>query len=431
MRGDPREGHMARSSPARAPGTTVTVADLYFNTPAPASSCAAKPPSSALRDSQAHRAGAPRNRVHLKHNGRASRHLRSQLCVSAWLRSWAANSSTPRCRRAQPARARIRVRRISAGAGRAQYFFVNGAACATGAGHAAREAYAEMLHASASPLPAVLEMIRAASTFNVHPAKTEVRFRDSRSIHQFCCMPCGALSDAAEAPIAYATLSQTQGGQSSFVCSTALAYQRSWARQFLCRRRKTPRRSAMRSRSFMASTSWRRTKPAWCWSTCMLPRAHRDGEAEEQPRCRRVERQSLLVPALFRAEALESRCRGNREALERLGLEMSAAGPNELAVRAARAACGGDVSAWRARPAELRESRRAVLFKRQNELLATMACHAAVRANRLLSIAEMNALLRDMRKPSARAPATMPPDLVSADPSRSHKLFLRGAEVGA
>src|SRR5207245_11031362 len=52
----------------------------------------------------------------------------------------------------------------------------------------------------------------------------------------------------------------------------------------------------------------------------------------------RVERQSLQIPALFRAEALEvATAEENREALERLGLEISVAGPNELAVRAASA----------------------------------------------------------------------------------------------
>jgi DNA mismatch repair protein MutL len=115
-----------------------------------------------------------------------------------------------------------------------------------------------------------------------------------------------------------------------------------------------------------------------------------------------LERQSLLVPAVFRAEAIDvATAEENRAALESLGLEVTVAGPNELAVRAAPALlAGGDVAALaRALLAELREFGAAqVLAARQNELLATMACHAAVRAHRVLSVPEMNALLREMEE---------------------------------
>jgi DNA mismatch repair protein MutL len=115
-----------------------------------------------------------------------------------------------------------------------------------------------------------------------------------------------------------------------------------------------------------------------------------------------VQRQSLLVPALFRAEALDiATAEENRDALERLGLELSVAGPGELAVRAAPALlAGGDVPGLARNVLnEIREFGAAqALSARQNELLATMACHAAVRANRILSTAEMNALLREMEE---------------------------------
>jgi len=108
------------------------------------------------------------------------------------------------------------------------------------------------------------------------------------------------------------------------------------------------------------------------------------------------------VPAVLRAEALEvATAEENRAPLEQLGLEVAASGPNELAVRAAPALlAGGDVAALtRDLLREIREFGAAtVLSSRQNELLATMACHAAVRANRILSLAEMNALLREMEE---------------------------------
>jgi len=115
-----------------------------------------------------------------------------------------------------------------------------------------------------------------------------------------------------------------------------------------------------------------------------------------------VQRQSLLVAAVFQAEALDvATAEENRDALERLGLELSVAGPNELAVRAAPALlAAGDVAGLaRGVLAELRQFGAAqVLASRQNELLATMACHAAVRANRALTLTEMNALLREMEQ---------------------------------
>ena len=115
-----------------------------------------------------------------------------------------------------------------------------------------------------------------------------------------------------------------------------------------------------------------------------------------------VQRQALLVPAVFRAEAVDvATAEENRPALERIGLELSVSGPAELAVRAAPAplANGDIVGLARGVLKEIREyGASEVLAARQNELLATMACHAAVRANRILTVAEMNALLREMEE---------------------------------
>jgi DNA mismatch repair protein MutL len=110
--------------------------------------------------------------------------------------------------------------------------------------------------------------------------------------------------------------------------------------------------------------------------------------------------QPLLIPATFAASPLEmAAAEENAGALDRLGFAIGALGPSTLAVRGIPAplADADAVTLARAVLHDLRESAGSeVLTARRDELLSTMACHGAVRANRSLTLPEMNALLREM-----------------------------------
>ncbi len=112
--------------------------------------------------------------------------------------------------------------------------------------------------------------------------------------------------------------------------------------------------------------------------------------------------QPLLIPATFAATPTEvATAEAQSDALAALGLDVAPLSPGVLAVRARPAALADadPVALARAVLAELGEvdgSR--VVQRARDELLATMACHGAVRANRALTLPEMNALLRDMER---------------------------------
>jgi DNA mismatch repair protein MutL len=117
---------------------------------------------------------------------------------------------------------------------------------------------------------------------------------------------------------------------------------------------------------------------------------------------RAIESQPLLIPATFAATAQEiATAEAQADNLRALGLDVSPLAAGVLAVRSHPAAlAGGDVvELARSVLAELAQFDASTLIQRaQHEILSTMACHGAVRANRLLTLDEMNALLRDMER---------------------------------
>jgi DNA mismatch repair protein MutL len=110
--------------------------------------------------------------------------------------------------------------------------------------------------------------------------------------------------------------------------------------------------------------------------------------------------QPLLIPATFAATPQEvATAQGSADTLAALGLEITPFSPKTLAVRAVPSSLADADAVELARSvlAELAQHEASSVIERaQNELLSTMACHGAVRANRKLTLDEMNGLLRQM-----------------------------------
>ena len=113
-----------------------------------------------------------------------------------------------------------------------------------------------------------------------------------------------------------------------------------------------------------------------------------------------IESQPLLIPVSFAATAEEvAAAEQHADTLAQLGLDVAPLSTRTLAVRSRPAllAASDLVALTRELLAEMAQfDASSVLERAQHEILATMACHGAVRANRQLTLDEMNALLRDM-----------------------------------
>ena len=300
----------------------------------------------------------------------------------------------------------------------AQYFFVNGRYVRDKVlTHAVRAAYADVLHGASQPMYCLFLTIDPKRVdVNVHPTKTEVRFRDSSSVHQFVLHAVqAALAQPVQPthwqqPAPVALESDTLSPDASNVI-----------------RRGTDRRQLPR-------VCWRSGRPPLQATTNEEPAdvplgfavaqlsgiyilaqnergliivdmhaAHERIVYEKLKRQldqRQIPQQRLLIPQVFAATAVEIATAGEHgELLEQLGLDVSLASPTQVALRGVPALLSQADGAQLTRDV-LRDVREyggsRVLTEHRNELLSTLACHGAVRANRRLTIDEMNALLREM-----------------------------------
>jgi DNA mismatch repair protein MutL len=420
---------------ARQQGTTVSVADLYFNTPARRKFMRTEATEFGHCEGVFQRIALARPDVAfvLKHNGRVSAHYRAHTVaerVAAILGKEFSAASL-----AVEAEAGTLSLRGFAGAPQAarnradqQYFFVNGRYVRDRLlSHAAREAYADVLHGDRQPAYALfLELDPRGVDVNVHPAKTEVRFRDSRSIHQFVfhAVRRALSASAADAPVAYAHLDSQSNSvaprpayrpfQAGLgVEQPAAAYQSMFARGAADRadletHSLPPDSPGSQPLGYAIAQLHGIYILAQNEAGLVLVDMHAAHERIVYEKMRNsldagaLQRQALLVPAMFQADSVEvATAEEQREALEQLGFEIGVASPTTLAVRAVPASlASGDLPALaRSVLADLREfGATEALATRRDELLSTMACHAAVRANRILSVPEMNALLREMEE---------------------------------
>jgi DNA mismatch repair protein MutL len=418
---------------AAAAGTTVEVHDLYFNTPARRKFLRSPATEFAHSEETFRRIALSRPDVRftLTHNGRAQSHLHpasAEERIHAVLGEAFREAAIPVRVEAGSFRLRGLVARptYSRGARDAQYLFVNGRYVRDKLlAHAVRQAYHDVLHHERHPAYVLfLDLDPALVDANVHPTKIEVRFRDSRGIHQL-------VFHALEKALA-GTRAGTSPAQESGI---AMAFPRADATAF---RQSGMDLSAAEPAAFYATLfgAGQATLEAPAHAPATLPHdaphplgfalaqlagiyilaqndkglvvvdmhAAHERIVYEQLKSAldddRIPTQQLLIPATMAASALDvATVEDNAQTLSRLGFELAVIAPNAIAVRSVPMTLAQADAAELARDvlsevAQFGGSR--VLAERQNEMLSTMACHAAVRANRSLTLAEMNALLRDM-----------------------------------
>ena len=367
-----------------------------------------------------------------------------------------------------------------------QYFFVNGRVVKDKViTHAVRQAYRDLLYGGRHPAYVLfLELDANRVDVNVHPTKHEVRFRDSRSVHGFVFSTLGRTlaevrpgdhaNEANLTDLVPATFEQvsigldvpanqsgdamyTREGRAGVEGTVASTMGDSWTRDHggTLPQSVAPRTSASASLGQHAgattNVSHGEVPPlgfavahlhgayivAQNANGMVLVDAHAAHERityellKSSRAANGLARQPLLVPISLHLSSTEvASFEEFSSAFDSLGLVIEIAGENTVLIREIPVILARDNAEQLVRDvladlAEVGHSDR--LSARIDEILATMACHGAVRANRALSLGEMNALLRDMEVTENSGQCNHGrPTWVQLSHDELDKLFLRG-----
>jgi DNA mismatch repair protein MutL len=436
-------GAQGAPQPAAHPGgTSVEVNDLYFNTPARRKFLRTEATEFGHCEDVYKRIALSRPDVAftLRHNGRVIAHLPA-VEAARRIAALAGDEFAGAARALDENSSGLRLSGLagspafSRSSRDGQFVFVNGRFVRDKLlAHALRQAYQDMLHGDRHAAYVLfLELDPLGVDVNVHPAKTEVRFRDSRAIHQFVFHAVSKVLSGSAAQTSAAAVEPVPaaGGmnfrrmpyQSSLgVAQPAAAYQA----MFSLPPGPAPVPAGGAARAAYETIAAAAPAPAETDAPLGYAIAQLHGiyilaqnrqglvlvdmhAAHERILYEKLKgaldaqgmsMQKLLIPVTFNADRLEvATVEDHAGVLHQLGFDLAPLSPTALAVRAvpsmlASADVAGLAHALLREVREFGGSR--VLTEHQHELLSTMACHGAVRAHRPLTVTEMNALLREM-----------------------------------
>lgn len=484
-------------------GTTIDVQDLYYNTPARRKFLKSEQTEYGHCAEVVRRIALARPDVSftLSHNGKAIDHWNvSDMAKRSGhiVGSDFAEARLPIDEAAGPLHLHGFIGLPTASKARAdgQYFYVNGRFVRDKLLlHAVRSAYQDVLHGDRFPSYVLsLDLDPSLVDVNVHPSKIEVRFRDSRAVHQFVfhavqralAQTSATAHGSVPAPITASDVTpstqnwQRPHEQISFGAQLAPTFSPSpfppgsrWdAPQTAGVAQRTESYGALFAAGPASSASVdSASAPELSASARPMPdedeyplgfalaqlhgiyvlaqnrkglvlvdmhAAHErilyeqlKNALDAQVEGREMQVQQMLIPVTFFADAVEvGTVQEHQDTLKTLGFDIAAISPTTLAVRAVPTLLKNADAQTLARDV-LRDVREyggsRVLIERRNELLGTLACHTAVRANRILTVPEMNALLRQMEATERADQCNHGrPTWVQLDISALDKLFLRG-----
>jgi DNA mismatch repair protein MutL len=434
-------------------GTVVTAEDLFFNTPARRKFLKTTATEFGHCEDVALRVAlaAPQVSVSLTHNGRRIwQHRASDAAtrVAAILGDefFAASAAVDEGSPAINISGWIGLPRYARASRDQQYLYVNGRFVRDKLlAHAIREAYADVLHGGRHPAYALFVTLDAALVdVNVHPTKSEVRFRDSRAVHQFVFHALNkALSRATTENAAAVANPASWASDAARPPATAVGSTFNWQRATqpgfnqLSAREPNAFYEVMRgpaatgenpantapllAEQAIAQAARHEQFPPLGYalaqlhgvyvlaqnaSGLVLVDMHAAHERIVYEKLKvaldlsQLASQPLIAPLpMALAERDVQLVEAHRTFFAQLGFEVAIMSPREVAIRAVPAMLPGLDAASMVREllddlAQHGASR--ALTEKRDEILATMACHGAVRASRMLTIPEMNALLRDM-----------------------------------